>query len=398
MPTNRSGARIAGLATAVFAACVMLSVARAAEYSWEVAGSHVDGDSGSAVQTNHSALHATWYPSAVDDAVGPFELAPFLNRSSYVTVVAGRTKLREPLLWSSFASDPFSRPADLVGMGIPAEDVFPVFGAPFPAESGVDSSEYAVAGRYVWPDTGWYAGAQVQQSGGDLLPGFWLARSTLDQDSSEVFAGRYFGSRTTLELALGSGDVDQESRTTLSLGIDPLPDFSPFPPAVEPLDFRIGTRVESESARLSVRHAGDFGDSAFAVSASVRHSRSETRLFGLSPFEDFPPAISMDPPDRFFVGSGAPLTAIGFSQTERERELRLSGTLFPTDALGVRLAFSSSDHDTYGTGDTVDLSATWFFVRNAALEIGLSRTDSSRPYGSDSRDMDSIAVRLLGRF
>lgn len=393
---NRSIARSAGLAAAALTACVMLSTVRAEEYSWEVSGSHLDGDAGSAEQINHSALHATWYLSAVDDAAGPYELAPFLNRSSHVTVIAGRTKLREPVHYSLFMTDPL--PPREEPAGIPLDGVLPTVGA-LPTESGVDTSEYVVAGRYVWPDTGWYAGAQAQRSSGDMLPGLTFARSTLDQDSSEVFAGRYFGPRTTLELGLGSGEVLQETWTTLSFGIGPLPVFSPLPPEVESLDFRTGTRVESESARLAVRHVGYFGDSAFAVAASVNHSRSETRLSAFPLLDAILPQDFTDVWGRVINGSVAQVPASWLSHSERERELRLSGALFPTDALGVRVTFSSSDHDTYGTSDTVDLSATWFFVRNAALEIELSRTDVSSGYGDPfARNMDSIALRLLGRF
>lgn len=177
MPMNRSIARSAGFAAAAFVACVMLSTVRAEEYSWEVSGSHLDGDAGGAEQINHSALHATWYLSAVDDAAGPYELAPFLNRSSHVTVIAGRTKLREPVHYSLFMTDPL--PPREEPAGIPLDGMLPTVGA-LPTESGVDTSEYVVAGRYVWPDTGWYAGAQAQRSSGDMLPGLPFAR---DMDS-----------------------------------------------------------------------------------------------------------------------------------------------------------------------------------------------------------------------
>ncbi len=71
---------------------------------------------------------------------------------------------------------------------------------------------------------------------------------------------------------------------------------------------------------------------------------------------------------------------------------------FPTEALGVRLTYSNSDHDAYGSSDLVGLSANWFFVRNAAVEIELIRAGSARGYLPGSRDLDSLGVRLLGRF
>ena len=73
-----------GLATLLWASSVIASAAMAAEYSWQVSGSYEDVDAEAGVETSHSSLRATYYPSSVDDQVGPYELAPFLNRSSYV--------------------------------------------------------------------------------------------------------------------------------------------------------------------------------------------------------------------------------------------------------------------------------------------------------------------------
>ena len=72
--------------------------------------------------------------------------------------------------------------------------------------------------------------------------------------------------------------------------------------------------------------------------------------------------------------------------------------MFPTQALGVRLTYTNSDHDTYGISDVIGLSANWFFVRNAAIEIELVRTGSGGRYYTGAPDSDSVGVRLLGRF
>ncbi len=83
-------------------------------------------------------------------------------------------------------------------------------------------------------------------------------------------------------------------------------------------------------------------------------------------------------------------------RSERESHYGLSGALFPTDALGVRLAYSRSDEELFGSRDLVGVSATWFFVRKAAAEIEWARTRNDRSAGSRARD--SVFVRLLGRF
>ena len=413
---NRANSRIAALAAAVFAGCGVLSAALAAEYSWEVSGSYLDGDAADTVQSRVSALHATYYLSAVDDEAGPYELAPFLNRSSYVSVLTARTKMREQVYPWFIADDTYSVPGEPVVPGVPAgapdDGVFRSI-SPFPpedfppyafqAESGIDTSEYEVAGRYVWPGSGWYAGARARRGGGDLLPEWPFGQTEVERETTRAFVGRYFGPRTTLELGIGSETVGQETLAypyPYLFGGDAMSAF-PGPIEIDVFEFRTRTEVETDDARLSVRHVGDLGESTFEVSAGVRASRSETRLFPQFPpiiAEPLDPFDSSGPPGGRVVGLDPGISFFDFSQSERERGFSLSGALFPTAALGVRLTFSSSDHDTFGLADSVGLSANWFFLRNAALEVELSRTDSDRGYGPDPDNMDSVAVRLLGRF
>ena len=100
---------------------------------------------------------------------------------------------------------------------------------------------------------------------------------TADHESAGIFAGRYFGSRTALELEFGSGTASQEQRVTPYFGIGPADGFPGF--ADDPfIELKTGTNTETEDARLSVRHIGQLGGSTFALSASLRTSRSETHV------------------------------------------------------------------------------------------------------------------------
>ena len=396
---------------ALWAGTLIPCTAVAEEFSWQVAGRYEDMDAASHVETSLSSLRATWYPSAVDDQAGPFELAPFLNRSSYVAVGTSRAKLRQQFFPSlargAFVSND-TLPDDLVFEGAPA-----LIG--FPAESGIDSSEYAVDGRYVWPATGWYAGARASRSDAYMSPDVPFAQTTLDHEGAGVFAGRYFGPRTTLELDLESDTLSEETRTTPFGGIDvfgvpgapgvPGVPGIPVQPGIFELvsfDLQTGSDTETESARLSVRHVGQVGDTTFALSASVRSSRSETRLYfsGLPGF--FTGVDPVNPPDRGFVAIGPgfpPFVPMEVLESERERRVSLSGALFPTPALGVRLTLSTADRDTFGPSDRVGLSANWFFLRNAAVAVELTREDSGGRFRDDGfSDSDSVGVRLLGRF
>lgn len=82
-----------GLAMVLCTSGVIVPAAVGAEYSWQVTGSYEDVDAQNKAETSHSSLRATYcYLSSVDDRVGPYELAPFLNRSSYVTTRQGAHK------------------------------------------------------------------------------------------------------------------------------------------------------------------------------------------------------------------------------------------------------------------------------------------------------------------
>ena len=409
-PTACAAAGAVCRAVVLCVGSLVLSTAAAAEYSWQVTGGYEDIDSEGSIETNHSSMRATWYLSAVDDQVGPYELAPFLNRSSHVSVSTGRTKLREQLYPAIFGDGIISwgpvpdNATDIGRVGFAS----PVL-AGWPTESGLNSSEYALDGRYVWPGAGWYAGAHASRSDAEMLPDYPFAQTTAGRESAGIFAGRYFGERTALELDFGSDTASQETLLT-PFAFDPVfggpvfgdPDLRdpvlPGIPGFGPIELRTGTDIETDKVRLSVRHVARLGDSTVALSASIRSSRSETRLILPGPRGFYSVIDEFGSPERFFSDRSPDSIYNDVFESERERGYSLSGALFPTPALGVRLTYANSDHDTWGIRDEVGLSANWFFLRNAALEIQLVRTDSGGGYFTGSPDSDSLGVRVLGRF
>lgn len=400
MQMPRSTRSLSVLAAVLWAGGAIPQAAVAAEYSWQVTGRYQDVDAASNVESNHTLLRATYYFSAVDDATGPYELAPFLNRSSYVAVGTERAKMRERLIPSLTGG------AIAVGGMLP-DDVFDLLGShvgipgfeALPAESGLDSGEFAVDGRYVWPGSGWYAGAHARRGDADGLPDAFFVQTSLDRESAGLLAGRYFGTHTTLELGFETETVNQELRTG-PIVIDPFFGFPGVPgmPAPVSLDFQTDTDTDTEAARLSVRHVGRLGGSTFALSASVRSSRSDTGLSIPTPMDAFLAVHPFDLPARRIVAADRHPAPVEFFESGRERQVSLSGTLFPTPALGVRLSLSNSDRDAFGSSDRVALSANWFFVRNAAVAIELTREDAGRRSRAGLPEADSVGVRLLGRF
>ena len=381
-----------------------ISLACAEEFSWQVAGSHQDMNAASTSESSASSVRATWYVSAVDDQVGPYELAPFLNRSSYVTVGTSRSKHRERLFgaigfdWPTGIS-PRPLPDDrVIDDRVIPEDFGPgvaPFG-PIPAESGIDTREYAVQGRYVWPGSGWYVGANARRSDADMLPDIFFGQTTMDHNSAGLFAGKYFGTRTTLELGLRSESVNEE------LSASPVIAGSGVPyliPDLVPISPRTGVETETEDAELSVRHVGELGNSTFSLSASIQSRRTETRVFATNPTGFLAGLNPFEPHGPDFISDGdLAFTSVEAGGSERASRVSVSGALFPTRDLGVRLALSTLDHDAYGASDRVGLSANWFFLRNAAVEVELVRTASGRGNRVGPTNTDSVAVRLLGRF
>ena len=384
---NRALARIPVLTGFLCAGFAIPSPAAGDEFSWQLAGNYRDDD-GDVLESDSSRLGASYYFSPVDDEAGPWELAPFLNRSSYVTVTTRRASHREELPPPTVEielPDNVMLPPDVIEML--EEAALDALGD-LPTESGVDTSDFTASGRYVWPATGWYAGGRIVRGDVEIVPRTSFVDADGDDRGTELFAGKYVGSRTSLELGLRS------SSQTLSLRAS-----SPgFIGAV------VGVETETEDLRLTVRHVGEVGRMTWSVSASINSIEVEARpilaagqpLFG--GISTLPPTTSPPPRGFVIVGVDDASASPDLSSGTRFRNHALSGTLFPTDSLGVRLAYLRLGGGVTPAGDIVGLSATWFFTRRAAAEIGWRRTTYDGPSELRSRDTNSVFVEFLGRF
>ena len=139
------------MARTLAAVCAGLSVGSAAagmEYVWQVAGSYGEDDATGVVDSSRWTLGATYYPWRVDDTRGPYDLAPFLSRSSHVTV--GVSRAREARVSEGF----FAGDQGFVNRIIELYSRY-----------ATEPAEWSVAGRYVWHESGWYAGGGVKRGG-----------------------------------------------------------------------------------------------------------------------------------------------------------------------------------------------------------------------------------------
>ena len=148
-----SGARQARFVGGVCAGLAVGSAAAGAEYDWQVAGSYGQDDAAGIVDSSRWTLGGSYYPKPVDDTRGPYELAPFLTRSSYVTV--GLSRAREEMVSVGYIG---GEPGFI-------ERIIELY-----SRYTAETSEWSVAGRYVWRESGWFAGGGVERGGTEESP------------------------------------------------------------------------------------------------------------------------------------------------------------------------------------------------------------------------------------
>src|SRR5215831_2728873 len=157
----------------LLSSCVA-AVANAGEFSWDLSG----GASQSAVRdvdVDGSALAATHYFDPVDDSQGPYALAAFFDPASRVSLAASRTRRT-------------------VHTDIMLPNV--------PQDLTTTTDDYTVGGQYWLSASKWYAGGDYTKSDIDspFLPSRIITRD--DSYAYHVFAGKYLGPKTSLELGL----------------------------------------------------------------------------------------------------------------------------------------------------------------------------------------------------
>ena len=272
--------KVANLAAHALTVCLSLSTAVAEEYSWQVSGGYREADSRSSAQVHRRSLRAAYHLAPVDDAAGPYELASFLNRASHVAVGFERAKLRERRYPRSTAIGDggwrIAGPAGGFGFGgVFAADRALLF------EPGIDVSGFSVDGRYAWPASGWYAGAHAQRHDGDSAPQTALYRASAEYRCAGLLAGRYVGPGTAVEVEFVSENMTEDVHA--GPFVDPLfdrpvSDTAPLGVRESPVRFGVVTDERTDRARLPLRHVGEVGGSTFEFAASVRASRSDTRI------------------------------------------------------------------------------------------------------------------------
>jgi hypothetical protein len=296
------------------------------------------------------SLEATYYFAPVDDANGPLALASFLDPTSRMSVDVDRSE-----------SESFT------------------YTAGFAASIEHEADAYAVSGRYVLPQSRWYAGGAYTTSSTNDSPSLFGSGS--DPDAYTLVAGKYLGANTTLELVVG-----RSQQTSV------IPSLCSFPRLFcAAISFTVETEVRS--AGLEAFHLWRGRSIAYSLSGGVSQTSMEIDITG-SPIVTTVPTIPSIPPPFVVVtpiGGVAGGSATGFS--DRTNVYRAAGEIFPTARLGVRLGYSRADGDGVVPTDGVyDLAATWFFKPRVGVQFSYSRSMLD-----DLPDGHGSAIRFIGR-
>jgi len=329
--------------------------ARANEFAWELSGLAGQADLDPLLDANQTTITATYHFAGVDDTKGPLALASFLDPQTRIAASIGRN--RET---SEITLPP--------GVALTIPDV------------KSESLTYATSGRYVLPGKKWYAGGRYAQIDNDIEPGSLLTDAS--RHGAAVFAGRYFGVATTLDLSLDRA-VD-ETRGTGVACVNLVFCAAVVPQSVDQ------TR---DTATLSVLHMRRFRSLTYTLGGSVADSSGQAVIH--SGAFDFSLPASMFPPGVVFfkppvIKVPARTTELGL---DRYLIYSVAAELFPTRKLGVRIGYAGWD-DSSTSDYAYDVAATWFVSRNVGLRFALGRQHAH----ANLDDTDIAAVQATGRF
>jgi hypothetical protein len=371
----------------------LLSVAtpaRAEEFSWEVSGAASRTERDPFFDTDRSAIAATrHFGGGVEDGKGPLALASFLSPSSFVSAAVSQEKVELHPIDVSF--DPPSSPVP----PIPLPPITPPPGivASIPSDFAAETDLYQIGGRYVLSRARpvWYFGGDY--TAGDAEPPLQTLITEQELDAYRLFAGRYFGARTSLDVAL-----DRSESRTEGTGIACV--VNAFCAAIIPQS----SRTKRDTASVDVLHVRTFRSLTYSLSARIAQTSGEIVLesgsFELplpsAPFPTIgipvPPGVVIRPLPS--VAVPARTTAISL---DRFNVYSFGGELFPTPKLGVRLGYMRWD-GAPAQDDAYDVATTWFVTRNVGLRFSMSRQRADEAVNSEFRYTDAAAVQVLGRF
>lgn len=141
--------------------------------------------------TDVYSLFGSWYFAGLSDEKGPRARAAFVDRASALNIGYARTDVS--IAASVVSTDP----------GIPS----------FDGSFKSDGDAYVIDARYVWRESGWFAGAGVASTN-TTVTGF--VDDSVDSTAWRLGVGKYLFETTTLALDVSQADEDGGDATNIS--------------------------------------------------------------------------------------------------------------------------------------------------------------------------------------
>jgi hypothetical protein len=209
--------------------------------------------------------------------------------------------------------------------------------------------------------------------------------SDADLHGGTIFAGRYLGPETTLELALNRDLTDAQGTGVVCV-------LNQFCASIVPQS----TRQTEDTATLSAQHVRHFRSWTYALSGSISDTSGDLSIHSESvQLPVFSPVL---PPGTVFQG-GVPYVTIPASTTkiglDRFLVYAVAGEVFPTRRLGVKLGYTHWD-DADTLDYAYDVAASWFVTHNVDLKFVFGRQRARSFAGFN--DTDIASVQAAGRF
>ncbi len=154
------------------------------------------------------SVFGNWYFSGLSDGDGPRARAELVSRASSLSFGYGRT---DRTITSFLTNDDPSLP----------------FITPFDSRFESDSEQFAVALRYVDPDSGWFGDVGLQISEDTFRDSFGgFTPTSTDATEWQLGVGKYIFENTTLSFGVGRIDFDPgEKATAFDISLEHLGDL-----------------------------------------------------------------------------------------------------------------------------------------------------------------------------
>jgi hypothetical protein len=342
--------------------------ARADEFAWELSANASRYELEPLLDTDRSSLGATYFFGGVDDGLGPYALASFLDPKTRIGVTAAR-------------EDQTSYPIGSGSQNLP------------PSERRTD--RYSLAGRFVFPETKWYVGGGYERPDRPASAnGLGLAMNEdMEEKAYSAVLGKYLGDATSIELGLRRSELRMEGDSFY---------------CVVNLFCAIGGTLVAEQTTddvaLAAAHVRRFRALTYRLTGRVEQTSGDavihTSAFEI-PLFDFQPV-----PRGPILGpiTGTPIfgpigpTTIPAQTSELDlgtfRVYSTSGELFPTTKLGVRVGYSRWDGDS-SIDDAYDVGVTWFVRRDLGLGAWWQR--QTNDVTATFRHAETLGLHIFGR-